>query len=233
MAEALRLRAFPPHARGWTCIIQPAQLTPEVSPARAGMDPLLDVNLRLLHSRFPARAGMDRLLTEDFSQFAGFPRTRGDGPSPGCESEIATALPPHARGWTRYILRPAGVPTVSPARAGMDPRTEEPARPFASFPRTRGDGPTPWHSAGRLSSGIVSPARAGMDPGRLLASTPFVARVSPARAGMDRCFLFHARIPRVVSPARAGMDTAVHHHAAPQITFPPHARGWTATTEGE
>ena len=51
---------FPPHARGWTITEDITENETLVSPARAGMDPLLDVKLRLLRR---------------------FPRTRGDGPS--------------------------------------------------------------------------------------------------------------------------------------------------------
>ena len=181
------LRAFPPHARGWTL----AQSCPSL-PSREGTFP-------------PHARGWTADRRHDWSRIARsrFPRTRGDGPSSKfspcvdqafrfpphargwtrgwLSSTLLLRFPPHARGWTSLVERAAGE-QVSPARAGMDP-------------------PTPAYTRLR-----VSPARAGMDPlvgafarreayprprtrGDGPWSTTRVIQVSPARAGMD----LHAR----------------------------------------
>ena len=80
-------KAFPPHARGWTRLLAASQGGDHVSPARAGMD-----RHRLRWRLRPA----------------GFPRTRGDGPSRGCPRRWIWRFPPHARGWTSSHQRLVG-----------------------------------------------------------------------------------------------------------------------------
>ena len=115
-----RWRRFPPHARGWTESSRSRSRSPDVS---------------------PARAGMDLAPTQRDSGFAGFPRTRGDGPGAGPAIRRECRFPPHARGWTRHGDRWDQGSEVSPARAGMDRRWSAPAARQYGFPRTRGDGP--------------------------------------------------------------------------------------------
>ena len=111
---------FPPHARGWTLCTFETKRKGNVSPARAGMDPV--------HIR-------------DEAQGQCFPRTRGDGPGGHACCEGRHMFPPHARGWTPVLCLANDSLPVSPARAGMDPST--PSSDFLAwcFPRTRGDGP--------------------------------------------------------------------------------------------
>ncbi len=170
----------------------------------------------------PARAGIDRILDDEPSTSGGLPRTRGDRPRPDLtDAEIASA-PPHARGSTRFLprLRPRG--RGSPARAGIDP-TDSTRRSAASrLPRTRGDRPAfgldisyaaraPPHARGSTlietppsegSSG--SPARAGIDPRD---------RRNPAR---------RARLPRTRGDRPIRFKSWTKQGAAP-----PHARGST------
>ena len=151
---------FPPHARGWTRHTRGVTVSLRVSPARAGMDPVIVS---------PTTAGYR------------FPRTRGDGPTSSPMPTSSCRFPPHARGWTLDPLTNIGSGKVSPARAGMD-RLPTHAPPIPSrFPRTRGDGPGPL---GRLVGGHGFPPHArGWTPGTV-DPEPTTA-VSPARAGMD------------------------------------------------
>ena len=124
-----------PQARGWTSSITSQVMDRLVSPAGAGMDPLVDCwriptfppqargwdeykRVRDRSRVSPAGAGMD-LQTED----------RGGLPG---------RFPPQARGWT---LTRTCFPHVSPAGAGMDHGTDR----TWSFPRRRGDGPLGNH----------------------------------------------------------------------------------------
>ena len=197
---------FPPHARGWTGYDATPISRTYASPARAGMDPTV--------------GRIDELQL-------GFPRTRGDGPSPGCESEIATALPPHARGWTHENTLVACISGASPARAGMDRTPTRNGRATWSFPRTRGDGPLPLPQDS-VRDGLPPHAR-GWTSG-----LPVLGRcchVSPARAGMDPP-------PPSTLTARYGFprtrgdgpwEAAGRSRA---WKFPPHARGWTEGQSG-
>ena len=112
--------AFPPHARGWT-------------PMR--------FNTRTLGVVSPARAGMDRGRNGYLAAPRSFPRTRGDGPRLSSKLGNNGRFPPHARGWTPVDHHHHDHRSVSPARAGMDPRIWETASSPRRFPRTRGDGP--------------------------------------------------------------------------------------------
>ena len=233
---------FPPHARGWTRAYPLLFTTPQVSPARAGMDPNTALPVR------PRR---------------GFPRTRGDGPFSSRRAFFSAAFPPHARGWTPSRGRHLVLHGVSPARAGMDPGLPPTFHHPSGFPpHARGWTQTRLSRCGRA---VVSPARAGMDPPRPARSPrhrcfPRTRGDGPDRgAAIDppRWFPPHARgwtvasssraRDRTVSPARAGMDRSRQPFAAsfarfPRTRgdgpeggaddpgdglFPPHARGWT------
>ena len=92
----------PPHARGWTRFRHAHWILGHLSPARAGMDPRCR---RRRCGRCP------------------LPRTRGDGPPFDTRTLVARGSPPHARGWTHVTGSCATVSCLSPARAGMDPRS--------------------------------------------------------------------------------------------------------------
>ena len=195
------MKAFPPHARGWTPGARTGHRCAPVS---------------------PARAGMDRTQKDGKTGCAGFPRTRGDGPLGSGHGTGFGQFPPHARGWTRTARLSATKLSVSPARAGMDRRAAIVASRGIRFPRTRGDGPsprnrngtpTPFPSHARGWTGGTQAPRHGAD-------------VSPARAGMDLS-LFPA-IPRRQGFPRTrgdGPQLVPRDPASPR--FPPHARGWT------
>ena len=118
--ESRSIYRFPPHARGWTALLN-------------GLAHLLDVS--------PARAGMDPHNKQRDSENVSFPRTRGDGPALPSARPPVNVFPPHARGWTLSELIVAVAAAVSPARAGMDRPRSPAAWSRISFPRTRGDGP--------------------------------------------------------------------------------------------
>ncbi len=71
----------------------------------------------------------------------GLPRTRGDGPLALASNNMASAAPPHTRGWTRGAADIVDGDRGSPAHAGMDPTTGSTSRRSPRLPRTRGDGP--------------------------------------------------------------------------------------------
>ena len=111
-------------------------------------------------------------------------------------------FPPHARGWTRTVACAWGLAAVSPARAGMDPRSTPTSWSACCFPRTRGDGPIVEAEIGTLS-------------------------VFPPHARGWTLDFPSANRHRSVSPARAGMDRLRWRPSPRKVPFPPHARGWT------
>ena len=156
-----------------------------------------------------------------------FPRTRGDGPTGLMLPSGSGPFPPHSRGWTGTDRGDRASPEVSPALAGMDPRSSLLRTPSRGFPRTRGDGPVtvtvtpnatlfPPHSRGwtrrsdaRAGREHVSPALAGMDP-------------RPARRSAGwRCF-----------PRTRGDGPSASHSRLTRGLFPPHSRGWTRLPRG-
>src|SRR5690606_33280874 len=94
------LGSFPPHARGSTHTWHGFISFGSVSPARAGIDPVI------LHAA---------------ANVVGFPRTRGDRPPVSERSNSLRSFPPHARGSTCHGLQIRPSRIVSPARAGIDP----------------------------------------------------------------------------------------------------------------
>ena len=113
------------------------------------------LDFRLLFGVSPARAGMDRNTPTASAYWRSFPRTRGDGPNLPSTTGIAFTFPPHARGWTRNWSRIRCGKSVSPARAGMDPKLVKDKMREKCFPRTRGDGPP---------IGTAPPERLGFPP---------------------------------------------------------------------
>ena len=151
----------PPRVRGWSLLVAIRRAGVAVSPARAGMVP------------WPPRPR---------SAARRLPRACGDGPKKPPPNERAAVSPPRVRGWSRLAHLLAEILVVSPARAGMVPRTTCSSPMRSSLPRACGDGPeivrkyccstmSPprvrgWSVLGRPlgKRGLVSPARAGMVP---------------------------------------------------------------------
>ena len=197
-----KLRGFPPHTRGWTLESHSSGCGMGVSPAHAGMDP-----------RYSSTSAKRQR----------FPRTRGDGPWTVPRVFRVGMFPPHTRGWTRHHYPEGGRQDVSPAHAGMDPPHPCRRSGSSSFPRTRGDGPSPVseyckdsgfppHTRGwtrvcraHVRSGCVSPAHAGMDP------------LARKRWTLMSCF-----------PRTRGDGPRHRWSDLSPWPFPPHTRGWTA-----
>ena len=192
---------FPPHARGWTRLTHGRLRTEDVSPARAGMDPVRNPRPGLIMR---------------------FPRTRGDGPDQPDNLPTALAFPPHARGWTAGRSARPPHDEVSPARAGMDPGGARRGRRGRRFPRTRGDGP--WWRATRATRPTFPPHARGWTRRRYQRQRHH--RVSPARAGMDR-IRSDARRQRRSFPRTRGDGPQQRLLDLGGQRFPPHARGWT------
>ena len=191
----------PPHTRGWTQVPRFHARRRTGSPAHAGMDP-----------PDPRRCRRSGWL----------PRTRGDGPSKGCDQVGAPPAPPHTRGWTLGMDPRRSGARGSPAHAGMDPcgqsRHSHPER----LPRTRGDGPS-WNRTSK------TPGRAPPHTRGWTSTSGFSALSrdgSPAHAGMDprrrRSGRRRARLPRTRGDGPQKSRVTPHGCAAP-----PHTRGWT------
>ena len=194
--------AFPPHSRGWTVHRHPHVHGDRVSPALAGMDPI--------------RTGIESVTN-------GFPRTRGDGPREPLGPGKARLFPPHSRGWTGQVLRRGQPGCVSPALAGMDPRSLPFVGMASCFPRTRGDGPG---AERRTENRTRFPphSRGWTQPGPPQWSS---IHVSPALAGMD----LGAPAPLVVLrrfPRTRGDGPSPSSPPSSRVAFPPHSRGWTS-----
>ena len=130
---------------------------------------------------FPAHAGMD--LDWDWGTIArwGFPRPRGDGPSPGRSTCCRRQVSPPTRGWTPGGYRHDPAPRGFPAHAGMDPALASRSSGAMRFPRPRGDGPSAI--AERGSRVRVSPPTRGWTPGGYRRDRRHGG--FPAHAGMD------------------------------------------------
>ncbi len=150
---------LPPHTRGCTATGVVCRLSPDASPAHAGM------YLVLKAMRAPV---------------SGFPRTRGDVPWVELPIYRLTTLPPHTRGCTLFRAPSPLRLSASPAHAGMYRSRPVVALGDRRFPRTRGD--VPW-TADRAKCGTVLPphTRGCTRPG---AGDDRPADASPAHAGM-------------------------------------------------
>ena len=198
---------FPPHARGWTPDAPGMVLSPEVS---------------------PACAGMDRISRRLIVAVCGFPRMRGDGPVGRDQGGRRRAFPPHARGWTQGHVPDVRERAVSPACAGMDPMRAQRIPDATGFPRMRGDGPIAEWTL-RIQ-GLFPPHARGWTC-TILEVVPTCV-VSPACAGMDR-FWTTTGIGFPSFPRMRGdgpLDALYHWN---DVQFPPHARGWTHFSRGE
>ena len=121
-ASASPLFSFPPRERGWSPAKHQQIEAGYVSPARAGMVP----------------AG-----TADATALARFPRASGDGPDEYVINSVQVQFPPRERGWSRIGAEGASVQGVSPARAGMQARTQADGFARNGFPRASGDAGRP------------------------------------------------------------------------------------------
>ena len=155
------LAKFPPQARGCT-------------------DPAAVPDRRRVVS--PAGAGMHRPPVATAPSRSSFPRRRGDAPFARNSQSGRPRFPPQARGCTPDV-EPLVVPgVVSPAGAGMHRITKTPAMIRQSFPRRRGDAPSPTSGGGSPKS---FPPQARGCTLRALARKAR-ANVSPAGAGMHQ-----------------------------------------------
>ena len=156
----IRVEEVSPPTRGWTRVVrEPLQITGGF-PAHAGMD--------------PCRACYSPITTR-------FPRPRGDGPQSRRRRRCLLRVSPPTRGWTDIAGLRSEVTAGFPAHAGMDPRSDGPARGTSRFPRPRGDGPRKRKASVR--GVLVSPPTRGWTPavtGDRLRAPGF-----PAHAGMD------------------------------------------------
>ena len=151
---------------------------------------------------------------------------RGDGPCRPQVGQRPVRFPPHARGWT--VSAPLGRhrQLVSPACAGMDLLTMPWDDGGRSFPRMRGDGPESFTN-GPGSDEFPPHARGWTcSAGPLCA----VAVVSPACAGMDLSYCPKVRTTSRF-PRMRGDGPPVRRLTACATWFPPHARGWTVSTQ--
>ncbi len=132
----------PPPTRGWPHQWHDWRRHVRGSPAHAGMAPA---------GRQPSRAGR------------GFPRPRGDGPSPPVVANAPPAVPPPTRGWPFPIHMPQRRDRGSPAHAGMAPTAASQCVSCGRFPRPRGDGP-PRRTATTASFKVPPPTRGWPPP---------------------------------------------------------------------
>ncbi len=98
IASSRITRSVPPHPRGWS------RSAPGDTEMTWGS---------------PAPAGMVRTTAIEVARSAGFPRTRGDGPSLKRSYPSCRAVPPHPRGWSRRRRDVVWPDPGSPAPAGM------------------------------------------------------------------------------------------------------------------
>ncbi len=200
-SAALQSVTSPPPTRGWTRIRRRMHTALTVSPAHAGMDPMLGSG-HPRHIRLPRPRGdgpvssvttmsrepsppPTRGWTVDARRRVmrprGLPRPRGDGPARVLTGGRVPKSPPPTRGWTHATPRRAEGGGVSPAHAGMDPRSATARTRTTRLPRPRGDGPRHAYHSRRACQGSPPPTR-GWTPGR---GANWYTCVSPAHAGMD------------------------------------------------
>ncbi len=155
------------------------------------------------------------------------PRASGDGPLRLAAGGRAGVAAPRERGWTPAVAVGLGRGPGCPARAGMDPGRQAPARRRSRLPRASGDGP---ETAGRLHLGDVAAPR---ERGWTLAAEMRGGGGDgcPARAGMDpklpACFLVAIGLPRASGDGPTGWSRPwLPAWAAPR------ERGWTPEGEG-
>ena len=169
---------------------------------------------------FPACAGMFRLHIDDLEAWVRFPRVRGDVPTMRGGYFQQDVFSPRARGCSFSHSLQLFLHEVFPACAGMFLINGSSVVWLMSFPRVRGDVPSPPCGSSALSR--FSPRARGC-------SRPFWAgklaeNVFPACAGMFPLSYAdeypHLGFPRVRGDVPASSGT---HH--PSGSFSPRARG--------
>ena len=157
----------------------------------------------------------------------GFPRRRGDAPSPDPNGPPQVGFPPQARGCTPAERRTERRRDVSPAGAGMHRRRFSPPVPLDCFPRRRGDAPS---SAMPIRGRALFPPQArGCTAARRVIATG--TGVSPAGAGMHRAKKRKRRNADRF-PRRRGDAPAPAVLVYRSARFPPQARGCTTRLRG-
>ena len=169
---------------------------------------------------FPAYAGM--FLPRNCIRFCrcGFPRIRGDVPTPSSTWPLAMSFSPHTRGCSLRIYEVIAPHLVFPAYAGMFLIHTLAHTSNSSFPRIRGDVPPDLEDMENHPK--FSPHTRGCSPKRTGYLTHF--SVFPAYAGMFLPqYLFtcpYQCFPRIRGdvPSSAVLPAAIE-------AFSPHTRG--------
>ena len=165
---------------------------------------------------------MDRVTNREAAPQKGFPRRRGDGPWQARYAGVCPMFSPQARGWTVTGSSAVLKAQVFPAGAGMDPLRTTPWSCSRSFPRRRGDGPSPCQPIAAACR--FSPQARGWTRPKVHAVG--LPPVFPAGAGMDP---FRQPSPSgpFGFPRRRGDGPSGASRSAGRSSFSPQARGWT------
>ena len=149
-----------------------------------------------------------------------FPRARGDVPEKSWLLKLTFSFSPRTRGCSCWALCCSECWWVFPAHAGMFRRVGYRSQMKSSFPRARGDVPTP--ACGGLQNTPFSPRTRGCSRRCAPNEPPNV--VFPAHAGMFRESLFRNHWRTSFPRARGDVpgDSYVYHRH-PQ--FSPRTRG--------
>ena len=135
----------------------------------------------LTHQRrlIPARAGNTPPPGAKTPGTAAHPRSRGEHDAVGAELGNGFGSSPLARGTQRLHRRRSGQNRLIPARAGNTRRRSPEKSPWSAHPRSRGEHPSPPHSAAH------TPGSSPLARGTPLPRVPrgVVDRLIPARAG--------------------------------------------------
>ena len=176
----------------------------------------------------PAHAGIDPLVVGASSYTVGLPRARGDRPHSACRNSRDSMSPPRTRGSTRRADVQLHTVTVSPAHAGIDPCLPSIRRGCRCLPRARGDRPvTPDKVIGVIRSPPRTRGSTHVRHGGAAAR-----HVSPAHAGIDP----KAAMPAIRAPClpRARGDRPkLRIYPSSRLESPPRTRGSTLGTENE
>ena len=168
---------------------------------------------------FPAYAGMFRKGRGVFSRCSGFPRIRGDVPVSKNQPTPTLEFSPHTRGCSAVSIRASICSIVFPAYAGMFRFITSASAIKFSFPRIRGDVPTPHHQWFRQPQ--FSPHTRGCS--EALNPPTLTKKVFPAYAGMFRAlfriFCSPISFPRI----RGDVPPHLREAAAEELVFPAYA----------
>ncbi len=129
----------------------------------------------------PAHAGIDPVLGEWLIDFIRLPRPRGDRPATRSAVHLSTPSPPPTRGSTCGRAEADQRRRVSPAHAGIDPHYQSDAPRDWCLPRPRGDRPS--HPVLDLLANPSPPPTRGST--QIAQAESSLTKVSPAHAGID------------------------------------------------